>query len=235
MTLIPDLERDLVEAATRRQPRRRRMRAGIRLAATAAAAVAVVAGVTLSNEEDASERQRAPATRDSQPKPTLEGLLGVFRREPTPRDDYGVSIRELEATKDRQPGEDTTRSRRIDLAGGPVYLWPMRNGVCASWGNCLGLDSLQRLGVAWATESSTGEGGMLTKAVVSGIVVDGIDNVRLEPGNNGPLVIPVKDNVFRVDLTETSPLPRSGHWSYKGRERRLDLPFADERLPGGGD
>jgi hypothetical protein len=148
MTLIPDLERQLADAATRRgrAGRRRALRSGAAALAVAAAAAVLLLAPAL--DGGGGGQERGPAAPGSDPSggsvvpepavpeppggadPELEDLLGVFRREATPRDSTGTTVEELEASGDRQPGEDPTRSRRIDLPIGPVYLW---RASCASW------------------------------------------------------------------------------------------------------
>jgi hypothetical protein len=230
VTLIPDLERQLADAAARRggTRRRRAIRSGV-VALVLAAAVAALLVVPLLDGAGGEDEQRpvAPAPAVPEPPggadPDVEDLLGVFRREPTPRDSTGTTVDELEETGDRQPGEDPTRSRRIDLPSEPVYLWRMRDGVCASWGNCLGTRSLRELGVAFATEHRATLGSGSSLRVVSGIVVDGIEEIRLVRPGAPELRIPARDNVFRVDVSRFDPPFAEARWRDWRGERSFDL------------
>ena len=139
MTLIPDLQYQLADAARSRSARRRAARV-IAAGGAAAALIAVLLALTIW-QDDSGERRS-----DSRPTggplgldipagraPELRDLIAAFRREPTPRDDNGFTKADLDEIPDRQPGEDPTRSRRVDLPSGPVYLWPMTDGVCSSF------------------------------------------------------------------------------------------------------
>ena len=154
MTLIPDLERQLTDAASGRSGRRRRVTRTAAAGAAAAALVAALFAVTIGEPGDSPERRP-----DSRPAagplgldipdgrtPELRDLIAAFRREATPRDDHGFTKADLDEIPDRQPGEDPTKSRRVDLPSGPVYLWPMTDGVCSSFGGCIGIESLLERG-----------------------------------------------------------------------------------------
>jgi hypothetical protein len=113
-------------------------------------------------------------------KPQLADVIAAFRRPQTPRDDHGFTKADLDDVPDRQPGEDPTRSRRVGLPSGPVYLWPMTDGVCSSFGGCIGIDSLLDVGgVALGTSFSSGTEGRPAHREVNGVVVDGISEIRL--------------------------------------------------------
>jgi hypothetical protein len=239
MTLIPDLERQLTDAASGRASRLgRRLARGLAGGAVAAVLLAGLLMVTLGDSGEPKHRAGPPAGPlglDIPPgkPPQLSDVLAVFRRDPTPRDDYGVSIPDLEATGDRQPGEDPTRSRRVDLPSGPVYLWPMRDGVCASWGNCLKIDTLIDVGgVAMGTSYAGPRGGRPALREVSGIVVDGIKEVRLTRPGADEIVIPVKDNAFHVDVSKIEPPPSRARWQdASGKEHVFQLELFPGTLP----
>jgi hypothetical protein len=235
MTLIPDLERQLADAAGRRgrTARRRALRSGA--LALAAVAVALLAVSLLDGGGTRPpERPASPAPAIPEPpggaNPRLEDLLGVFRREPTPRDSTGNTVEDLERSGDRQPGEDPTRSRRIDLPSGPVYRWRMKDGVCSSWGNCLGTDALRDLGVAFGTEHG-GVPGDLRLRTVSGIVVDGIEEIRLVRPGAPDMHVPVKDNVFRVELSDVRLQPIEARWRDWRGERGFELSISGPPEP----
>jgi hypothetical protein len=222
MTVIPQLERQLAQAARRR--RRRNVRAATVTAAVTVAAVAAVPVPVLL--DSGTERQGVPAApqpRPEQVNPPLEDLLGVFRRERTPRDEANSSDRDLEASGDRQPGESMSDSRRIDLPTGPVYLWRMKDGVCASWGNCLHTGVLAQLGVAVGYGGRSGADGRSRVTEVSGVVVDGIDRVELVPEHGDPQVVSVKDNVFRLESGDLTVQPTRVRWHQGGRWHHQDI------------
>jgi hypothetical protein len=236
MTLIPELELQLTHAATIRH-RRARRRAIRVVAATGAAASLVVLWLVVGRDpgrpvethppSGASQGHTAPDRRElpGGEDPRLEDILGVFRRDQNPHDRSGHSVSDLEKTGDRQPGEDPSRSRRIDLPGGPVFLWPRKDGVCASWGNCVSTKLLRGLGVAESVGYSTplhagAEASTLTS--LHGIAVDGIATIRLEaPG--GDIVLPVKDNVFRASRTALRSKPTAFSFDYAGQTVRRPL------------
>jgi hypothetical protein len=227
MTVIPQLERQLATAARRR--RRRNVRAAtIAAAVTLAVAAALVVPVLIDSDAEPRSTPAAPEPRPEPIDPTaenppLETLLGVFRRERTPHDKADFTQRDLDASHDAQPGESPADSRRIDLPGGPVYLWRMKDGVCASWGNCLHTGALAQLGVALAYGGRSGPGGQSRVVEVSGIVVDGIDQVQLGPEHGDQLVVPVKDNVFHLDLSKSDFQPTRVLWRQDGRWHRQDI------------
>jgi hypothetical protein len=232
MTLIPELELQLTEAAASGQVRRRTRLLRGAAAALAAILVAGVLFVALGDPGDSGRPTAAPANGSlgldiaAGTKPELRDVMAVFRREPTPRDDYGLTKEQLDETGDRQPGEDPTRSRRIDLPSGPVYLWPMRDGVCASWGNCLSVEALIQVGgVAIATAFSGTPGDRIDAREVSGMVVDGIKEVRLTRPGADDIVVPVKDGAFRLDLTNAGPAPTAARWRDAAGEEHVFKPL----------
>jgi hypothetical protein len=229
MTVIPQLERQLANAARRR--RRRNVRAAtIATVVTVAVAAALVVPVLVDSGGGPRSTPAAPAPGPGPIDPTaenppLEDLLGVFRRERTPHDKANFTVGDLEATHDRQPGESPADSRRVDLPSGPVYLWRMKDGVCASWGNCLKTGSLAQLRVAVGAGGHSGSDGRPRLFEISGIVVDGIDQVQIGSEHGDQLVIPVKDNVFHVDLSRSDIQPTRILWREGGRWHRQALPF----------
>jgi hypothetical protein len=228
VTRVPQLEQELLAAATRlRGPRRIGARA-LR-AALAAGAVALVVAVVVSAGDGGGGRQQAPGAPGFPPSAGLEDMLGVFRTPATPADDNGFSKDDLSEIPDRQPGEDPTRSRRVEWPGATVFLWPMRDGVCygvGGGGGCVPLDYLRRMGVAVGTHSSG------RQASVSGVVVDGIREVVVTASGGRNLHVAVSENFFFVDLNRAARKLRSPGWEarvrrvswrYAGRERSFDI------------
>ena len=226
MTLIPDLERQLTEAAAAPVAGRRVLRAAAGALALAAA-IAVLALATTGGDGGEGGRNRAPSGPlglDLAPgaKPKLSDLFAVFRREQTPRDERGWTPKDVEQVPDRQPGEDFLDSRRADHPSGPMYLWPMKDGVCWS-SSCIKLDVLLELGgVAIGTGSGRTSEGRVTQAEVRGLAIDGIDEVRLTRRGAPDIVVPVVENVFAIDVTDEDPLPQGARWTDPaGKEHRF--------------
>jgi hypothetical protein len=115
---------------------------------------------------------------------------------------------------DRQPGEDPSRSRRVDWPGEEIYVWPMRDGVCygvRSGSGCVPLDHLRRVGV------SVGVQGGRSGQSVSGLVVDGIDQVVVTSPSGPDRRVPVRENFFFVPVNEQGV--EGVRWTYAGEER----------------
>jgi hypothetical protein len=215
MTLIPQLERQLAEAAVTRRAGRRRI---ARISAAAAIAVAVAAGL-VALVPDASEERMPNANGllglgiPAGKEPRLSDLFAVFAREQTPRDDSGWTEEEVRDIPDRQPAEDPTKSRRVGPPDDPRFIWPMRDGVCSSFGNCLSLELLVKLGgVSLGTEFGSSKDGRPTKLRVHGIAVDGVEAVVLTRPDAAEIVVPVEGNTFERDLTDVRPLPTGARW-----------------------
>ena len=108
MTRLPQLEQELVAAATRLQGPRRVVTPIRRAALAAVAALIAVLLVVVIAAEDGGDSGGGPAATLPFPRGAeLEDMLAVFRRPATEADDAGVR-----RINDRQPGEDPTRSRR---------------------------------------------------------------------------------------------------------------------------
>jgi hypothetical protein len=230
MTRLPQLEQELVAAATRLQSPRRVIRPAARaVLAIAAVLVAGVLAVVVPGRDGGSGRPQPGGALPFSPNATLEGMLGVFRKPPTPADDLGMTKEELNQLPDRQPGEDLTQARRVEWPGASISLWPMRDGVCyglPGGGGCLPLDHLRRVGVSVGFQS-TGRG-----AAVSGVVVDGIDEVVLTAAGGPDLPVRVSENFFWVDLSSAAAklgVPgwetrvQTVRWRYSGEERSFDV------------
>jgi hypothetical protein len=77
--------------------------------------------------------------------------------------------------------------------------------------------------VAVGTEYRGGPDGGRVLAV-SGIAVDGIEAVRfIRPGADDHMIVPIRDNVFRVDVSDVRPRPTELRWRDWRGERSFDL------------
>lgn len=179
----------------------------------------------------------AGAQQESSVDPAADGgelgvLLEAFRGSRTADDnmpgDYG---RALEKLGDAQPGENPDAARRVVLPSGAVYLWPMKDGVCGSWGNCVPTESLLQSGVSLTFEFGQVPGeGLVRDVVASGIVRDGIDSVRLLFEDGSDVRVAVRENVFRQPL---STLPTRAEWvDESGQTHHQEIQVVDdENLP----
>jgi hypothetical protein len=162
----------------------------------------------------------AATVEDVQPRagavdPRLRSTLGVFRRQRTAHDIVpGDPEAALQATGDRRPGENPALSRRIDLPSGPVFLWPMTNGVCHAtrYGDgCVTTQTIEDKGVALSTFSTIRiSDGSYREFKAFGVVRDGIGEVRFSLLDGREVTAVVHNNVFMVDLA--SP-PTQMRWS----------------------
>jgi hypothetical protein len=218
MTRLPQLEQELVAAAARLQGPGRVV-APARLLALAAATGAVLAllalGLLVAGNRGGGEPARtASGAPTDAPPAQLEEVLGVFRGPATAADDMGPAG----PIDNRQPGEDPSRSRRVEWPGETIFMWPMRDGVCygvRSGGGCVPLDHLRRQGVSVGIQDARG------RNAVSGPVVDGIGEVVLTGPGGAETRVPVRDNFFFVDL-EGATAERVS-WTYAGEERSFDV------------
>lgn len=217
MTRLPQLEQELVAAAARLQSPRRVIAPAARVAIAATAAVLTVLALGLlvaGNPGGGEPRRQASDSPGVAPVAQLEELLGVFRGPASPADDMGSAG----PINDRQPGEDPSRSRRVEWPGETIFMWPMRDGVCygvRSGGGCVPLDHLRRQGVSVSIQDAPG------RNAVSGPVVDGIDEVVLTGPGGAEATVPVRDNFFFVDLKREKAERVS--WTYAGEERSFDV------------
>jgi hypothetical protein len=220
MTLIPDLERQLTRAAAGRSAARRRAAWTGAVALVAAASLAAALALDAREERDVVPAGPLGLDIPAGREPRLADLFAVFAREQTPRDDSGWTRNELNDIPDRQPGEDPTRSRRVGPASEPIYIWPMKGGVCSSFGNCLPLDVLVDVGgVAFGTSAGYRRDGSADHLGVEGIVVDGIEEIRLTRPGAPDIVVPVERNTFQRDVTDARPVPTGARWTdAAGRE-----------------
>lgn len=219
MTRLPQLEQELVAAAARLQSPRRIVAPATRVAlAAGATALAVLAlGLLVAGNRDGAgepARQASDTPGIAPDAPRLEELLAVFREPATAADDMGPPG----PINDRQPGEDPSRSRRVEWPGETIFMWPMRDGVCygvRSGGGCVPLDHLRRQGVSVGIQDAPG------RNAVSGPVVDGIDEVVLTGPGGAQATVPVRDNFFFADLKGEKAERVS--WTYAGEERSFDV------------
>jgi hypothetical protein len=209
MTRLPQLEQELIAAATR-LPRPRRL---IGPALAVGTMLAVVLAVLLAAGEDADHSAERSASLPFPPGAQLEDMLAIFRRPATEADDAG--IRQI---NDRLPGEDPSRSRRVRSPDAKIFMWPMREGVCydvGRGGGCVRLEHLRRQGVTVGTHSSGGRRSFY------GIVVDGVREVVLIAPGGRERRVAVTDNFFFVNLRSGTPVVEVS-WRYAGRTRSYD-------------
>jgi hypothetical protein len=227
MTRLPQLEQELVAAAARLQSPRRVVAPAARVALAAGAVALAVAAAGIVIVRDGGEPGREAAgpaafSADAQ----LEDVMGVFRTPATEADRVPYAPGDPRLNADRQPGEDPSRSRRVDWPGEEIYVWPMRDGVCygvRGGSGCVPLDHLSRVGVSVGVEN-----GRLGQSI-SGVVVDGIDEVVLTSPGEPELRLPVRENFFFALLDGGVQGVR---WTYAGEERGLDIgPVVDQIAP----
>jgi hypothetical protein len=218
MTRLPQLEQELVAAAARLGTPRGMLAPVSRAVLAAAAVLAAVALVFVlaGGRGDDPPRPQPAAAPPFAPDAKLEDVLGTFRAPPTAADDMGPAREEAHTITDRQPGEDPSRSRRVEWPGESIFLWPMRDGVCwgvRSRGGCVPLDHLRQVGVSVGIQAQ-GQS-------VSGVVVDGIEEVVVTSRGDSERRVPVRENFFFVDAGQTAV--RSVSWSYRGEEQSVDV------------
>lgn len=221
MTRLPQLEQELVAAAARLQKPRRMVAPAARVALAAGAlalAVAAVAIVIVGNRDGGEQRREAAAPAAFPPDAQLEDVMGVFRAPATAADRVPYAPDDPRLLTDRQPGEDPSRSRRVDWPGEEIYVWPMSDGVCygvPSGSGCVPLEHLRRVGVSVGIQA-----GRLGQSI-SGLVVDGIDEVVLTSTGGRERRLPVRENFFFADLDGQSV--EGVRWTYAGQERSFDI------------
>ena len=222
MTRLPQLEQELVAAAARLQSPRRVVApaarvARVALAAGAAALAVAAAGIVIAGNGGEPSREAAgPAA--FPPDAQLEDVMGVFREPATATDRVSYAPDDPRLLADRQPGEDPSRSRRVDWPGEEIFVWPMREGVCygvRSGSGCVPLDHLRRVGV------SLGIQGGRPGQSVTGLVVDGIDEVVLTSAGGAERRVPVRENFFFADVDGQGV--EAVRWTYAGQERSFDV------------
>jgi hypothetical protein len=228
MTRLPQLEQELVAAAARLQkPRRMVSAARVALAAAAVALAVAAAAIVIAGNRDGGEPGRETAGPAAfPPDAQLEDVMGVFRAPATAADRVPYAPDDPRLNADRQPGEDPSRSRRVDWPGEEIFVWPMRDGVCygvRSGSGCVPLDHLRRVGV------SVGIQGGRRGQSVSGIVVDGIDEVVLAGPGGAERRVPVRENFFFADLTEAPA--EVVRWRYEGERSFGIAPLVDPVAP----
>jgi hypothetical protein len=144
--------------------------------------------------------------------------MGVFRAPATAADRVSYAPDDPRLLSDRQPGEDPSRSRRVDWPGEEIYVWPMRDGVCygvRSGSGCVPLEQLRRVGV------SVGIQGGRPGQSITGLVVDGIDEVVLTSVGGAERRVPVRENFFFADVDGQSV--EAVRWTYAGQERSFEV------------
>lgn len=170
------------------------------------------------------------------PNPQTKELLGVFEENQTSQDEFfndNVSGANPVPAVDLLPGENPALSRRADVpgSGGPVYLWPTREGVCWSTegvSSC-GTDAdIQKLGVLPAVTGNRPGLEALTR--VAGIAKDGIPEITVVLAAGEFVNAPVTRNAFVVEV-KGSPIEL--RWADADGEHSVRLPSVEP--PGGGE
>jgi hypothetical protein len=225
MTRLPQLEQELVAAAARLQSPRRIVAPALRvvLAAGAAALAVIAVGIVIAgNGGEPGREAAAPAA--FPPDAQLEDVMGIFREPATPADRVSYAPGDPRLNTDRQPGEEPSRSRRVDWPGEEIYVWPMRDGVCygvRSGSGCVPLGHLRRVGVSVGIQS-----GRLGQ-FISGVVVDGIDEVVLTSPGGPDQRVPVRENFVFASVDAGA---KGIRWTYAGEERSLDIAQVTELI-----
>jgi hypothetical protein len=220
MTRLPQLEQELVAAAARLQSPRRMVApaARVALAAGAAALAVAAAGIVIAGNGGGEPSGNAADPAAFPPEAQLEDVMGVFREPATAADRVSYAPDDPRLHADLQPGEDPSRSRRVDWPGEEIYVWPMRDGVCygvRSGSGCMPLDHLIRVGVSVGVQS--GRSGQS----ISGLAVDGIDEVVVTSPGGPDRTVPVRENFFLVPVDEQGV--EDIHWTYAGEELSLHV------------
>jgi hypothetical protein len=164
----------------------------------------------------------------------LRATLGVFARAQTRRDAFPLDPQaRFTQASDAQPGEDLTRSRRVDLGThGPVYLWPKSGGVCyGSPGGtgCVPVQLIRQRGIALALKGTIHRADLQYVGVrLFGIARDGIDSVRIGFADGRETAVSVTDNVFLADVGD---MPQDIRWTdADGDHRELIEAIPDHKL-----
>lgn len=170
MTLIPDLERELVEAAGRRRSVRRRTRRAAALGVAAAAATALALFTFWSSDEDPGPKRAAGGQRPDTPAPpprTQPPVPGTLIRLST-FDFRGVEYR-LSGYRSRDGGVC------MRIAQSP----PVAPGLTRPSIMCAGGPSLRRSLRRERVLTVSAGGGPPERANVAGFTVAGVSRVRL--------------------------------------------------------
>jgi hypothetical protein len=229
MTRLPQLEQELMAAAARLQTPRRVVAPAARaaLAAGALALAVAAAGIVIAGNGGGEPSGDAAGPAAFPPDAQLADVMGVFREPATAADRVPYAPDDPRVAGDQQPGEDQSKSRRVDWPGEEIFVWPMRDGVCygvRSGSGCVPLDHLRRVGV------SVGVQGGRSGQSVSGLVVDGIDEVVLVSAGGPDRRVPVRENFFFVPVDE--PGVEGVRWTYAGEQRGLHIaPALDQPAP----
>jgi hypothetical protein len=153
--------------------------------------------------------------------PGLSELVAAFRRGQTSMDIAHGSSEALTDLGDRQPGEEPSLSRRLDLPEEQhAYLWPMRDGLCWSAdlaGGCAPLALLREHGalIAFSTEADKPGMWIFVRAR------DGIDSVSFRFPGGGTVSRKLEDNGL---IAQFDSVPVEATWrNVDGKEQRQVL------------
>lgn len=234
MTILPDLEAQLLELADRAasptRRRRRRLPAGAlptTLAVAAAVAVAAIAIITLGNRSHTSTSPESPPVPPAASRLVAE--LAVLRRPQTPADlnstYLDLFLRNGVATPPRgrlgQPIRSLIRLATITPWGEKVFLVPLIESdgratlaLIAGGSSCCSTAADVAEGQAGMLSGSGGPGGVSRNSVVN-VFPDGVAKVTIllprqgipgEPAYKHELAItvPVRDNVAAFQTTRSA-------------------------------
>ena len=148
--------------------------------------------------------------------------LEILRRDQTKRERIeGARAARKSLAHPLAPGENLALRRRVDTPEGPVFVWPAPQGVCyADPGGavCAGLNAVRGSNGVAATVS----GGMQLgtgRALISGLALDGIENVTLTQARRPDVDVPVKENVFLVEVDARNGGQAGLRWMDKNGDR----------------
>jgi hypothetical protein len=189
MTLLPELEEQLLDAAERsragwRRPRRGRRRAGAALLAGAVLAAGTAAAVV--------------GTRDSS-DPAIRPYLSILRRPVAPGDalpraaraksELGLHFAEARRVRTSVPGWKAWIVPQAADGAACLFVQPP-DAIGPGGGTCFSKASIQN-GADASTGTVTGGG-----YVIDGIVPDGVPAISLRQTDGTTRRVPVRDNVY---------------------------------------
>lgn len=167
-----------------------------RVALGAAVGAAGIAQVACGSEDAISDAEaRAKYGRD----------LQVLAREQTAAERAEGAAAVERAVSELVPGENLALRRRVDVPGasGPVFVWPAERSVCYADRGGASCKPVRVIRKAGGVDVSVSGGGMQIgagTALISGIALDGIDEVTIARARQREITAPVVDNIFVAEL-----------------------------------